>query len=119
MLCCVLLCLTLQPATKPPYRDLPVVQELANMLKVAQKAAVAAPLVSDESKKWLSWDEYLDWVRKLHAECAGNVQSSRVVIGLFVCMCLCVVVADPQLACADLTPGFSVNILNTKSRTPG
>lgn len=44
------------------------------MLKVASKAAAAAPPAADESRKWLQWDEYLGMVRALRAECAGGVQ---------------------------------------------
>lgn len=47
-------------------------EELSRMLIVAKKAASGAPLVSDESKKWLTWAEYLDFVKALQEECAGN-----------------------------------------------
>jgi hypothetical protein len=65
---------SLQPSTnlKQPYRDLLVMQELAAMLKVANKAANAAPLVSDEARKWMAWDDFQKFVRLLHAECAGG-----------------------------------------------
>jgi hypothetical protein len=46
-------------------------QELAVVLKVGQKAANSAPMVSDESKKFMTWDEYLTFVQALRAECAG------------------------------------------------
>ena len=57
--------------TKAPYRDLPVMQELAAMLKVASKAANTAPLVADEAAKFMTWPEYLQFVAALRAECAG------------------------------------------------
>jgi hypothetical protein len=63
--------LVLQPSAKPPYRDLGVMQELAVMMRSAQKAAARAPLVADESKKWLQWEEFLVLVQALRAECAG------------------------------------------------
>ncbi|WIA30518.1 hypothetical protein OEZ86_000602 [Tetradesmus obliquus] len=59
------------PSAKPPYRDLGVMQELALMLRNAHKAAAHAPLVADESKKWLQWDEFTSFVQALRAECAG------------------------------------------------
>eukprot|EP00879_Flechtneria_rotunda_P019576 GHRR01020568.1.p1 GENE.GHRR01020568.1~~GHRR01020568.1.p1 ORF type:complete len:296 (+),score=81.05 GHRR01020568.1:1616-2503(+) len=62
---------------KPSYRDLGVVQELANMLRAAHKAADHAPLVCDESKKWLEWDEFLGLVQALRAECAGLTASGK------------------------------------------
>lgn len=56
----------------PPYHDLDVVRELARLQRAANLAASKAPLVADESKKWLEWDEFLDVVRALRAECAGT-----------------------------------------------
>jgi competence protein ComGF len=57
-------------------------QELAVMLRNAQQAAARAPLVADESKKWLQWDDFLCFVQALRAECAGahaqmTAQSAR------------------------------------------
>jgi hypothetical protein len=46
-------------------------QELATMMRTATQAAARAPLVADESKKWLQWDEFLGFVQALRAECAG------------------------------------------------
>jgi hypothetical protein len=47
-------------------------QELSALLKAANKAAAAAPMVADEGRKFMaSWAEYLDFVRALRAECAG------------------------------------------------
>ena len=54
-----------------------VVRELARLQRAANLAASKAPLVADESKKWLEWDEFLDVVRALRAECAGTGGEGR------------------------------------------
>jgi hypothetical protein len=66
----------LQPSAKPPYRDLGVMQELAAMMRTATQAAARAPLVADDTKKWLQWDEFLGFVQALRAECAGGLMHS-------------------------------------------
>ncbi len=40
-----------------------------------------APLVSDEARKWLSWDAYIQLVRRLQLECAGVLS-----VGAFWCV---------------------------------
>eukprot|EP00877_Chromochloris_zofingiensis_P012617 jgi/Chrzof1/7609/Cz02g30040.t1 len=53
------------------YAQLPVMTALKQLVNDAFKAVKKAPLVSDESKKWLEWSEFLGVVRRLRAECAG------------------------------------------------
>jgi hypothetical protein len=93
-----------QASASPPYRDLEVVQELANMLRGANRVALTAPLVADESKKWLEWPEYLGLVAALRKECAGAGHSTCMPgtssltctwscsDPLCVCVCVCVCV---------------------------
>jgi hypothetical protein len=60
------------------------------MMRTASKAAARAPLVADETKKWLQWDEFLGFVQALRAECAGggmaqHAISSRPWVVLYPC----------------------------------
>jgi hypothetical protein len=57
-----------------PYHDLPVICELNKMQREAAKAATGAQRVSEDSLKWLAWEEYLQLVADLRAECAGEAR---------------------------------------------
>ena len=73
------------------------------MLRGANRVALTAPLVADESKKWLEWPEYLGLVAALRRECAGaghspwaqHMHAGHVLSHLHLelqrpCVCVCV-----------------------------
>lgn len=76
----IVACCFLQPVTSSgprgstarPYQDLPVIQELGRMLSLADKGVRRSAPVADDSKKWLEWGEFLQVVRQLKAEAAGQ-----------------------------------------------
>jgi hypothetical protein len=51
--------------------DPPILIEVRAMAGAAFKQTRRCPLVSDESKKWLTWPEYAALVAALRSECAG------------------------------------------------
>ena len=53
------------------YDDLPVVRELRGLANRARLAGKVASRSSDETKKWLSWPDFLKVVQQLRCECAG------------------------------------------------
>ena len=55
------------------YDDLPVVRELRGLANRARLAGKVASRSSDESKKWLSWPDFLKVVQQLRCECAGAI----------------------------------------------
>ena len=55
------------------YDDLPVVRELRGLANRARLAGKVASRSSDETKKWLSWPDFLKVVQQLRRECAGAV----------------------------------------------
>ena len=67
-----------------PYAHIPLVRQLRKIAKETGKRADKASPSADTRKKWLSWDQYMDLVSKLEAECApltsmGAVRPLRVV----------------------------------------
>lgn len=52
------------------YRDIPIIEELRELLRAANKRIKNTPKVADENKKWLDWSEYLAAVERLKEECA-------------------------------------------------
>ena len=59
------------------YDDLPVVRELRGLANRARVAGKVASRSSDETKKWLSWPDFLKVVQQLRCECAGALACSR------------------------------------------
>ena len=53
------------------YDDLPVVRELRGLANRARLAGKVASRSADETKKWLSWPDFLKVVQQLRCECAG------------------------------------------------
>jgi hypothetical protein len=58
--------------------DPPVLLEVRAMAGAAFKQTRRCPLVSDESKKWLTWPEYAGLVSDLRRECAGLTPSGEI-----------------------------------------
>lgn len=82
------------------YAQLPVMTALKQLVNDAFKAVKKAPLVSDESKKWLEWSEFLGVVRRLRAECAGK---GRRLSCLSSALSVCFVLVVPMQVCGDYT----------------
>lgn len=65
---------TLQSATsKTPLDDIPVVIELRKFHRDAGNRSRKAPRSSDEGKKWLDWNEYLEVIELLKADLGGMI----------------------------------------------
>ncbi len=64
----------LQSATsKTPLDDIPVVMELRKFHRDAGNRSKKAPRSSDEGKKWMDWDEYLQVIELLKADLGGMI----------------------------------------------
>jgi len=47
------------------YDDIPIVRELRRQHTVASRVSKSAPRISDEKKKWITWEEFLDVINKI------------------------------------------------------
>lgn len=47
------------------YDDIPIVRELRRQHTVTSRVSRNAPRISDEKKKWITWEEYLDVINKV------------------------------------------------------
>ncbi len=57
------------------YRDIPIIEQLRELLNNTEKRAKKHSKISDDSKKWLDWSEYLAAVEQLKQECALRRES--------------------------------------------
>lgn len=51
-------------STNQPYDDIPAIRELRKLQRDASRKQTAAGRSSDEAKKWISWPQYLDVVKR-------------------------------------------------------
>jgi len=56
------------------FGDIPVVRELRKLHRDANRRQIVSPRSSEEDRKWLDWDEYLDVVRLLKEDLEKVIQ---------------------------------------------
>lgn len=55
-------------STNQPYDDVPAIKELRKLQRDASRKQTAAGRSSDESKKWITWPQYLQVVKQLNVQ---------------------------------------------------
>ncbi len=60
------------------YRDIQIVEDVRYLINEKHKIAITAPPVSNESLKWLEWEEYLGCVQQLKKECASKQNNGQI-----------------------------------------